>query len=380
MKSTVYVQKCGTYDYHLVLGAVARIFEEAGGVRNLFGSGSKIILKPNLITRAGADKCATTHPLVLRAIIECLKEVTDRIYVGDSPAVGSARTALEKSGILASIEETGARVADFDTPAPASHPAGREMKYFEIAAECLEYDHFISIPKCKTHCHLSYTGALKNQYGVIPGLRKARGHMQYNTKRRFADMLVDINTYLEPDFAIMDAVVGVEGDGLKNSGPRAIGLIMGSSDLVALDATACRLISLDPASTPVVMEAHARKFGTLDLDEIEIAGEDYRDYIVEDFRKAGTEKSIEHLRAVPLFIRKRIYNSIIRKPRFDTGKCVRCGDCVEICPAEPKALEMVGTGVNIDYSRCTKCYCCYEACGHGAVHLESGPLGKILKI
>jgi uncharacterized protein (DUF362 family)/Pyruvate/2-oxoacid:ferredoxin oxidoreductase delta subunit len=380
MKSKVYIRECWEYDYAPVKNAVSEIFEDAGGVATLFKRNSKILLKPNVITSIKPEKCATTHPLVLKAVIECLKNVTDSIYVGDSPAVGSSRTVLEKSEIMGVIEETGAFLADFDTPVSVSHPAGVEMKYFEIAAECADYDHFISLPKCKTHCHLQFTGALKNQYGVIPGLRKARGHMQFNTKEKFADMLVDINTYLKPDFAVMDAVYGIEGDGLKESGPRKIGLILGSADLVALDSIACRIISLDPARTPVVKEAYARKYGAMLLDEIEQVGVNYEDFVVRDFKNAETDRSIEHLRSFPLPLRKMIYDSIIRKPYFDSTKCSKCGDCLKICPSEPVALRMDENGISVDYDKCSKCYCCYEACEHGAVFLKSGILGKILKL
>jgi len=356
---------------------VDRIFTEAGGAEALFGRGQRILIKPNLVSPVHPGLGFTTNPQVVQAVIEQLQTVTNQIFVGDSPAIGRAEAVFAKAEITQVIKKTGAFFADFDTPEVVAHPGGKQTRQLIVAKACLEFDHYISLPKLKIHPLFEFTGALKNQYGIVPGLRKARGHMQFPTHDSFANMLVDLNTWLRPDWALMDAVFGIEGDSLRAAEPRKIGLLLAGKDLTALDATACRLIGLDPTRIPVIRQARNRDFGVLENELIEIIGGDLHEYIVPDFKKIQPIQGIEPLRFFPPWLRESIYRSVLRTPRIDQAKCQRCLLCVNICPAEPKSLLFTRQKVETIAKLCRRCYCCYEVCPHGALSLQPGFLGKI---
>ena len=175
-----------------------------------------MLIKPNLLAGKHPDRAVTTHPEIVRQVILLVQGAGGKVSVGDSPGLGKPANVARKCGILDVIEETGARFAPFEESVPISLRTGT-FHHLEVAREALDADVIINLPKLKTHQMMGYTGAVKNLFGLVVGMRKARLHLQAGTdKAFFALMLLELAERFKPAFSIMDAVVGMEGNGPGN--------------------------------------------------------------------------------------------------------------------------------------------------------------------
>jgi Pyruvate/2-oxoacid:ferredoxin oxidoreductase delta subunit len=191
-------------------------------------------------------------------------------------------------------------------------------------------------------------------------------------------MLVDLNLLMRPRLFIMDAVVAMEGNGPARGTPRQVGLILASDDPVALDATVCYLIGLNPELVPTIR--WGEKLGLGDYRTMKWLGESPDDWIQQGFRvnRSVGPTSLSGTSALAPIAR----NFLIPKPVIDEEKCTRCGQCVDICPVHPKALQFPvtpkGHVPRYDYSACIRCYCCHETCPSAAIRIRVPLAGRIL--
>lgn len=180
-KIKVALIKCDNYELSEVKSAINRGIDLLGGIDLFIKGGDKILLKPNLLASESAEKSVTTHPIVFEAIISILQEKAKeknikKISYGDSPGIGKGISVAQKSGISEVAEKLNIEYADFDEPVGVSFNEGIKEKSFTIAKPILEADTIISLPKLKSHALTIMTGAVKNQFGCIPGFRKAEYH------------------------------------------------------------------------------------------------------------------------------------------------------------------------------------------------------------
>lgn len=180
-KIKVALIKCDNYELSEVKSAINRGIDLLGGIDLFVKEGDKILLKPNLLASESAEKSVTTHPVVFEAIISILQEIKEKknikkISYGDSPGIGKGISVAQKSGISEVAEKLNIEYADFDEPVGVSFNEGIKEKSFTIAKPILEADTIISLPKLKSHALTIMTGAVKNQFGCIPGFRKAEYH------------------------------------------------------------------------------------------------------------------------------------------------------------------------------------------------------------
>ena len=146
-------------------------------------------------------------------------EAGGRPVSADGPGAGigytprTRRRVYERAGIAAAAEEAGA-VLSYDTESSEiSFPDGRVMKRFTIIRPVQNADVVISVCKLKTHMFTMFSGAVKNTFGVVPGLEKPVFHSRFLNPEDFSEMLVDLNELVRPDFVVMDAVIGMECEG-----------------------------------------------------------------------------------------------------------------------------------------------------------------------
>jgi uncharacterized protein (DUF362 family) len=169
------MQKVPDYDRGRVRDGLIRLLEPLGGMEAFVRSGERVLIKPNMLSAKAPEKAVTTHPEVLRGVIELVKEAGGIPLVGDSPGIGGFRRVAEKSGILRVIEETGAEPVEF---AESMEVAGQGVfKRFEIARPYMEADRLINLAKLKTHEITTMTCAVKNLFGAIIGTGKAAWHL-----------------------------------------------------------------------------------------------------------------------------------------------------------------------------------------------------------
>lgn len=376
--SKVALIRCESYDYSVVKASVKKGIELLGGINQFVQPGEKILLKPNLLTADLPEKCATTHPAVFKAVAEILKEAGVVLTYGDSPAIHQPMDAAVKSGIAQAADELGINMADFRSGKEIYFENGIQNKKFLIANGALECDGLISIPKLKTHGFARMTGCIKNQFGCIPGKLKGEFHVRIPNVFDFSMMLVDLNRFLKPRLFIMDGIMAMEGNGPRSGDPKKMNVLLLSSDPVALDATVCRMIKLDPGFVPTTTLGHKAGLGTYLEEEIEVLGDDLTGFIDSSFNVRRKPVRPFKNGGVIQFIR----NSLVPKPAIEHSKCIKCGICTNMCPVKPKAVDWFKGNKSMpptySYNRCIRCYCCQELCPESAIYLKYPFIRKLM--
>lgn len=372
MTYTIAIEKAGDYQRQTIEQSIRRVLAPLGGMGSFINPGERVLLKPNMLAGKAPEKAVTTHPEVVRTVIELVKEAGGIPLVGDSPGVGGLKRVAEKSGILAVVEETGAELVEF-SEAVEINGSGM-FKKFALAAPYLAADRVINLPKLKTHEMLTMTCAVKNLFGAVVGTSKAAWHLKAGTDRAlFARMLLEICLYRVPDLNIVDAVTAMEGDGPGSGDPKHVGLIIAGADPVAVDVVAARIAGIPKKFLYLERAAEELGHAGSNLANISIAG------LSMDEAKA-TPFRLPHISDVqfglPPFLKNRLRHYLTSRPTA-TPDCKLCNICVAACP--PKAMEIKGGKLIFDYHRCIRCFCCRELCPEGALDVTDGKLLKILK-
>ncbi|AEF83690.1 iron-sulfur cluster-binding protein [Treponema primitia ZAS-2] len=384
MNKQVAITRCETYEPEAVYRALCLAVEAAG---DFDVRAKRVLLKPNIVSDEPPEKAVTTHPVFLEAAIRLVRERgAARIMVGDSPGLQKPGFTGKRSGLGELTLRMGADWVDFTREkAEVPCPDGKAMKQFTITAAVKEVDCIISLPKLKTHQLMYYTGAMKNLFGLIPSVMKSPMHVRFPSREGFAAMIVDLNTAVMPHYALMDAIVGMEGPGPGSGYPRQIGLVLGSSNLLAMDIAASEIIGYPPLEIPVTREALDRGIWLSalpgKLPEIVYPLLAPGELHIPDFEKIPFKKKGGQLTEflLPRSFRK-FRERLTPRPVIDHALCLRCGDCTRICGS--KAMTLSGEGsekrVQINYKVCIRCYCCHEICPVKAIGIKNVPLGEVL--
>jgi len=234
----------------------------------------------------------------------------------------------------------------------------------------------------KTHGLERFTGSIKNQFGTVVGMRKGEFHVKLPDATDFARMLVDLNNYIKPRLYIMDGIVAMEGNGPRGGTPRAMNVLLFSTDPVALDATACRLINLNPLYVPTTVIGSETGAGNYLEEDIEIVGDDLKDFICSDFICSDFIVNRTPVKsAKKSSIVRFLNNRLVPKPFIIVEKCTQCGTCVNSCPVEGKAVNWLNGDHTkppvYDYQKCIRCYCCQEMCPESAIVLKTPIIRKM---
>ncbi len=368
---------CGSYDRDVVAEAVTKAVNAAGGLPPV--RGKRVLIKPNLLSDLGADSAVTTHPEIVRAVCRMVLDAGGQPIIADSPGAGhlytpkTLRRIYERSGMSTVADETGAELS-FDTgSAEVPCPNGTVMKRFTVITPAQNADVIVSVCKLKTHMFTKFSGAVKNTFGVIPGLDKPVFHSRFVDQQDFSEMLVDLNELIGVDFVIMDAVAGMEGNGPMGGDPKFCGYVLASNSVYGLDYSAQRLIGMDPDQ--IATTAAARRRGL--LDTVEERGDTI--VPVQNFvlpaTYAGPQRNTRLRRMILTRMQKagRVYAPA---PRVIQERCIGCGQCVRICPK--KAIRLTKGKAEFDLARCIRCYCCHEMCQARAIDLKRGVIGELL--
>jgi uncharacterized protein (DUF362 family)/Pyruvate/2-oxoacid:ferredoxin oxidoreductase delta subunit len=344
--------------YESARKAVDRIFE----VFPLEFKGKKVLIKPNVLRASKADEGIVTHPAVLRAVVEKVETMgPSSIVVGDNPGVfsyGANEETFRKTGLMEAAKGYYRNIGN-DSVKVDFNPDF--IPSVSISRIVLDADIVISLPKFKTHGLTVMSGAIKNCYGFLPGAQKARLHKVAGTQERFQEMMVDVFRLRIPDLFIVDAVVGMEGNGPASPDLRDIGLILASDNAVALDAVIAVMMGCEPGRLRFLQKAKEAGLGDYELGTIEIIGE---------------LKQLPHFKLPPLGgeanlgnenMQTVLHNRTLLRPHADPGLCTGCGSCIDQCPVS--ALSMGDRLPQVDAVACIACFCCQEICPEKAISL-----------
>lgn len=376
-KSKVAIIGCDGYSDDQVYEAVKMGIELLGGMSSFVNPGESIVLKPNVLIGADPKRCISTHPSVLKAVGRKLLEAGGIPFYGDSSGFGGCRFNMRRAKLKEAADEVGISMAEFNRGRVVNHPAAILNKRFLVANGVLDSDGVVSLPKLKTHGLTRFTGAIKNQFGCVPGMQKSQFHMKLADPYDFATMLVDLTTLIMPRLYIMDGIMAMEGNGPRNGKPHKLGILLFSSDPVALDAVACRIIDLNPQFVPTSAPGEKAGLGTYHSENIKVVGDKLESFIDEGF---------EVVRKPPIsvksgVIRTFLKNQICPRPDINETLCTNCGTCVKVCSVDPKAVNWhsgdESTPPTFNYDQCIRCFCCQELCPEGAITIQDTLLGRV---
>ncbi len=373
IKTPVAIAICRDYDDDRVLQAVRKAADLIGGIDDVIRPGDKVLLKANLLAPADPDEAVTTHPAVVRAVIELVKETGGIPVVADSPGytfAGGRCKALTECGLKAVADELEVESLQFEALEngfeETAVPDGVYLKTVYAARLALEADVIITLPKLKTHASTWYTGAVKNMFGAVASHTRKEAH-KLATYERFGGSIVDIYSVFRPQLAFMDAIVGMEGEGPHHGSPRELGLILASKDPVALDAVASKAIGFDPMEIFTTRDASRRGLGQGDLDRIDVRGGRIADVAVDYDKPSGRRVNMHPL------VMKVGYRLMTVEPDCVRDMCDRCAICAKSCPVGAIAMSPYPV---IDRANCIECYCCNEMCPTGAMEIRKNWLAR----
>ncbi|MCS7177994.1 MAG: DUF362 domain-containing protein [Anaerolineae bacterium] len=368
----VSVVACKTYDPGAVRGALEAVLAPIGGMGRFVQPGMRVLVKPNLLAPLPPERAVTTHPTVVRAVAEMVQEAGGEVWIGDSPAgpVGNPESLWRRTGMTEVAAATGARLVPFDG---VEWRRLRGQDYF-IARPVFAADLVITLPKLKTHTLTLYTGAVKNLFGAIPGTRKREVHYRAPAVPEFSQALADVLDLVRPGLAIMDGVIGQEGNGPGAGGtPRVYGCLAASADPVALDTVLSRAMGCRPGEVLHLREAAARGLGVGDPEAIEVLG----DQRVLNFGPVRLPV-IQRLLRMPLpgWLTTPLRRVARLRPRLTApADCVGCGHCAGACP---RGAVILNRTPRFRLDRCVGCMCCAEVCPQGVIAPYRGRLARLL--
>lgn len=271
--SSIHIAKATRYDSPLaeILQAQFEHFRQHVPV-----AGKKVVLKPNLV-EFSRGKVINTDPRFVDGVIEFFKrEGAAEIIVAEGPGHWrNVQYLVNASGLGDVLRKHGVRFVDINHDEPVKTlNLGRTtgLEYLYLSRTVLDADVFVSLPKLKTHHWAGATLSLKNLFGSLPGICYGWPKNELHW-RGIPNSIVDIALTHMPHLAIVDGIVGMEGDGPLAGTAKPVGAIVMGLDLLAVDATCCRLMKMPPERLPTLRLAEQKRVGNLKEDAIPQLGE-----------------------------------------------------------------------------------------------------------
>ncbi len=253
---------------------VEQAVDHLGGVQAFIKRGSTVVIKPNAGHESPPESAVNTSPEVVAAVIRLVKKANPaRIILAESSAIGcNTMGCLEVSGIRKAAEDAGIdeiRDIKSDTDLVTkeiAHPTS-DITRVELPRFLLEADHLVNVPIFKSHVSMVFSCALKNLKGVVQDMHHYVMHCT-----NLAAAMMDLGDIVRPDLTIVDMIRPMEGFGPHSGTPADVGCVLAGRDMVAIDATACRIAELPLEKVEFFDAAREKGLGNFDEDQIEILG------------------------------------------------------------------------------------------------------------
>ena len=256
-KQEVCILRAESYEMNLV-EVIHRGFEKLA-IKTDEIRGKKVLLKPNLVEPHAEASHINTHPAVVVAAAKCFLEFGAASVVV-AEATGHRRDSLlvfEEAGYLEPLREIGVRMVDLNHDSFVFKPNEGKRGKLEMLAfprTVLEADLIVSLAKMKTHHWTGATLSMKNFFGIMPGTVYGwpKNVLHFSG---IENTVLDICSTITPHFAIIDGIVGMEGDGPIMGGPKKADVLVIGRNLPAVDATAMRIMGINPLKVPYLRSA-----------------------------------------------------------------------------------------------------------------------------
>ena len=274
LRAEVFITKAASYQCDLESKIAAGLFEL--GLRPSWAKGRSVLLKPNLVEPSLDSPQINTHPAVVRAVAEVFRRWGAReVIVAEGPGhCRDTQLVLDQSGLGEVLDESRLEFIDLnhgDLAFVANRFGATSLRELALPATLERADLIVSLPKLKTHHIVGVTLSLKNFFGVMPGIiygwpKNVLHHAGIDSA------ILDIVAAVRPHLAIVDGIIGMEGDGPIMGTPRHAGVLVMGTNLPAVDATCTRLMDIDPWRIGYLAAASGR-LGPIAERHIEQRGE-----------------------------------------------------------------------------------------------------------
>lgn len=355
MKETVGVFQCKTYNINEVKKNLSvfldRIIED-----KIINCPCRILLKVNLLKDASPYEAITTHPVVVRAVVEYFQALKCNITIADCPgaplgfSVSTLDRVYEATGMKDVSDETGCELNYDVSKETVKNINGVVLNNISIASYIKNADYVITLGKLKTHTMMGYTGAVKNLFGVVPGRKKMKYHFSMKSVDEFSNLVLDICEYVKPVLSIIDGIEGMEGNGPSAGEKKTAGIILAGTNPHLLDYITTRLVGIDYMKVGTLRNAWNRKLITEEMINTTL-------YLGDP---------IDRINISPFKLP--VISDQYAKPVILIEKCKGCGVCASVCPAQ--TINMKNNKPMINLEKCIRCFCCHELCPEKAVNIE----------
>lgn len=378
MSEIISLAKCQNYESENVKVALKKLIDNLGGIDKFVKSGQNVLVKANLLNNFKIETGATTHPSVIFALCEMLIEQGCNVTIGDSS--GGLYNKMHMSsvykvtGMTDVVANCDAKLNDDFGYTSVKFDDGVVGKSFDIIDVALKADVIINVAKLKTHSFTYYTGAVKNLFGLIPGIQKVQMHSQNANLLKFFNFIIDIEEFIKDKLAlnIIDGVIGMEGAGPSAGKTREIKALLASSNAFAVDYVALKLTNAQPIDFPQFYLAKQRGIAPVSDEEIQVVGDKIQDLIVKDFKHVPNDK----LWNLEKNLKKPLIKLMTPYPAVSKSKCKGCKKCFDHCPN--KAITMKENVAHFDLNLCIRCFCCQELCPYHLIKVKRSVVSKIL--
>lgn len=257
-----------------------------GGLKTLVPpTVSRVLVKPAIAFPEVPESGMTTHPWLAGLVAKAFRDFGLEVWLGESGGCGTGNNTqkhFKVNGLSTVARELGIPLRDFkkEETVEVKVPGGVVVSNYFISKAVMEADFLVSVPVIKTHCEATLTLSMKNMKGALPSDElKSRMHvLDLNSH------LVDLNTIIKPHLAIVDGIVGLMGYGPGRPGiPMNLGLLLGGTGALAVDATCARICGYEPHEIEYLRLAEERGLGSSRMEDIEIVGEKLEGLIYKDF-------------------------------------------------------------------------------------------------
>lgn len=359
-----------SYKEKTVYTAVCKFMEDLEIAKDM-RSDLKVVIKPNLIMAKSPQFPATTHPVVIKAVVRWLLEhgVTDITLAESSGGLYNAEYMKNVYRVcgMKQLEPELRLNMDFSAKT-VNCPAGFKNHSFHLITPICEADYIINICKLKTHAMTGYSGGIKNLFGTIPGLEKPQMHYRWPDLEDFSRMLLELAQTVSPALTIIDAIDAMEGNGPTGGTSHPLHMLFASRDMYTQDWFAAGIMGIDPAKIVMLRQAH--EAGLAVPDELVLKGDPLPENLT-PFQEPDT-KRLDFASGLPkplqkpfLMIASRLLKSY---PLLQKELCVGCGKCAESCPAH--IIQIRNKKAHFQKKGCISCFCCQEMCPMKAISVK----------
>ncbi|MDR1916308.1 MAG: DUF362 domain-containing protein [Synergistaceae bacterium] len=368
---TVGIARCETYDRDEVHTALHLAVERAGGLPAI--NVPDVLIKANLLSPSGPEKAVTTHPELLRAIVSEIGSTP--VHIADNPGYifADVGTLMKKTGVASLAEIDGVSVGMLSDLGLRSvcEKSFRALKDARISSRYLDAGYCVNASKLKTHVETEMTGCIKNIFGTADTSTRKMAHAS-TSQRHLADAIVDLYSIRPPEFNILDAIIGMEGDGPSHGAPVKIGFIIAGRNALAVDWVASTVMGYgNPADIHLIAAAVERGIGPRHRGDITLNGLEW-----DDLPLKGFKKSSGFVRAMPTALRGFVHKLVALTPKLSEPGCVSCWICKKVCPVD--AISAEGRYPQINARKCVRCLCCHEMCPTGAMTVHKNFLASMV--